>query len=163
LARRAWRWPRWKGWPGAARASRSIPAAGGALLIDESYNANPASMRGDAGATGANRPRRIAVLGAMKELGAHGPASTPRWPVRLREAGVDHAILVGPKWRLWPTNWGNRRHRAWQAIAFAHCENTHEAQACLLLRRGARRRDPRQGVEFGGSGPWSRAYCQGTG
>ena len=49
---------------------------GSGLLIDESYNANPASMRAalallgqaDVGARG----RRIAVLGDMLELGPRG-------------------------------------------------------------------------------------------
>ena len=66
--------------PAAGRGTR-IPlnvAGGTALLIDESYNANPASMRAaiallgqaDIGARG----RRIAVLGDMLELGPQGAA-----------------------------------------------------------------------------------------
>jgi len=60
------------------RGERLLVAAGGgeALLIDESYNANPASMVatlksfGEAKVTG----RRIAILGTMRELGEHGAA-----------------------------------------------------------------------------------------
>lgn len=51
---------------------------GEALLIDESYNANPASMRAALAALGAAEPgfrgRRIAVLGDMLELGPEGAA-----------------------------------------------------------------------------------------
>ena len=53
---------------------REIGVAGGSvLLIDESYNANPASMRSALAAMAtvprARFPRRIAVLGDMLELG----------------------------------------------------------------------------------------------
>jgi UDP-N-acetylmuramoyl-tripeptide--D-alanyl-D-alanine ligase len=58
---------------------REIAVPGGSiLLIDESYNANPASMRSALAAMAAvprtRYSRRIAVLGDMLELGEDGPA-----------------------------------------------------------------------------------------
>ncbi len=65
--------------PATGRGTRiTLTVPGGtALLIDESYNANPASMRAALAllgqATTGSRGRRIAVLGDMLELGAQGP------------------------------------------------------------------------------------------
>jgi UDP-N-acetylmuramoyl-tripeptide--D-alanyl-D-alanine ligase len=83
----------------AGRGARhTIAAEGGgtALLIDESYNANPASMRvtiAQLGATRANR--RIAVLGAMRELGDSSDRYHADLAAPLVEAGVAKVVLVG--------------------------------------------------------------------
>ncbi len=62
---------------GRAHLARRRPD-GAVTLIDESYNANPASMRAALKLLGAAEPgpngRRIAVIGDMLELGADGAA-----------------------------------------------------------------------------------------
>ena len=64
--------------PASGRGARSylIVPGGNTLLIDESYNANPASMRAAIALLGqapvGKRGRRIAVLGDMLELGPSG-------------------------------------------------------------------------------------------
>lgn len=84
------------GLPGRGERLR-IPVSGGeALLIDESYNANPLSMRATLRQLGREEARRrIAILGAMKELGAQGEALHAGLAEPLLEAGVDFALLVG--------------------------------------------------------------------
>jgi UDP-N-acetylmuramoyl-tripeptide--D-alanyl-D-alanine ligase len=47
---------------------------GGVTLLDESYNANGASVRAALAVLRTMPGRRIAVLGDMLELGSHGPA-----------------------------------------------------------------------------------------
>ena len=88
--------------PAKGRGVRErLPIAGGELLlIDESYNANPASV-GAALALLANaKPgkggRRIAVLGDMLELGAHGPALHAGLFEPMDAAGVDVLYAAGP-------------------------------------------------------------------
>lgn len=82
-------------------ARHRVAAAGGhALLIDESYNANPASMRATLAALGQTPAgRRIAVLGAMKELGDFGPAFHAMLAEPIIAAKLDHVVLVGDEMR----------------------------------------------------------------
>ena len=74
-----------------------LPAGGEALLIDESYNANPASMAATLRNFGEEKVsgRRIAVLGAMRELGTETDAFHAALAAPVEAARVDHAILVG--------------------------------------------------------------------
>ncbi len=70
---------------------------GEVLLIDESYNANPASMAATLKSLGAERDvsRRIAVLGPMRELGEHSDALHAGLAPVVLEAHVDRLILIG--------------------------------------------------------------------
>jgi UDP-N-acetylmuramoyl-tripeptide--D-alanyl-D-alanine ligase len=69
-------------------------------IIDESYNANPASMRAALLLLGAARPgaggRRIAVIGDMLELGADGAEMHAALAPVLRENHVDLLFGAGP-------------------------------------------------------------------
>ncbi len=87
----------------AGRGTRTeLPAPGGAvLLIDESYNANPASMRA-ALAVLATLPRdrfrrRIAVLGDMLELGRDSAALHAGLKEAVDAAGADLVFACGPQ------------------------------------------------------------------
>ncbi len=69
---------------------------GRVLLIDESYNANPASMAATIAQLGVEPARRkVAVLGAMRELGVGSDAYHAALAQHLIAAGVAKAILVG--------------------------------------------------------------------
>ena len=76
---------------------------GEAFLVDESYNANPASMRAalstlngiDTGAEG----RRIAVLGDMLELGSAAEAHHRDLAAAVCASGVDLVFTAGPLMR----------------------------------------------------------------
>lgn len=79
-----------------ARVRLALPGGGTAVLLDESYNANPASMAA-ALAVLKDTParRRIAVLGAMRELGDRSDALHAALADPIRSAGVAELALVG--------------------------------------------------------------------
>jgi len=83
-------------------------AGGEILLIDESYNANPASMQAALGllsnARVGKNGRRIAVLGDMLELGQFGPKLHAEIADHLESHKVDLVFAAGPLMKnLWDT------------------------------------------------------------
>jgi UDP-N-acetylmuramoyl-tripeptide--D-alanyl-D-alanine ligase len=70
---------------------------GEVLLIDESYNANPASMAATLKSLGVERDvkRRIAVLGPMRELGQRSEALHAGLTPWVLAAHVERLILIG--------------------------------------------------------------------
>jgi UDP-N-acetylmuramoyl-tripeptide--D-alanyl-D-alanine ligase len=80
---------RWRGEEG------ELP--GGGVLINDSYNANPVSMRAALAylAERAGERRRVAILGDMAELGRTGPAYHREVGEAARELGIDELLAVG--------------------------------------------------------------------
>ena len=77
-----------------------VPLPGGtALVIDESYNANPGSMRATLAALAHEPGRRVAVLGEMRELGSGSADYHAALAGPIDEAGLSHVILVGEAMR----------------------------------------------------------------
>ena len=86
--------------PGRGRRLRVTRGGGQAIVIDESYNANPASMTAAlivlGGIAPSGRGRRVALLGAMGELGSGADAEHAGLAPAVAAADVARAILVGP-------------------------------------------------------------------
>ena len=82
-----------------ARIEIALPG-GVFLLIDESYNANPTSMKAAFAVLGRTKlgqgGRRIAVLGDMLELGPGAPDMHAGLAAPLIEAGADLVFTCGP-------------------------------------------------------------------
>jgi UDP-N-acetylmuramoyl-tripeptide--D-alanyl-D-alanine ligase len=90
------------GLPGRGlRRTLHLPGGGTIAFIDESYNANPASMRAALAVLGATAPeqggRRIAVLGDMRELGPEASRLHAELAEPVLAAAVDLVFTVGPE------------------------------------------------------------------
>ncbi len=84
------------------------PLPGGGLLINDAYNANPASMRAalEHLVERAAGRRSVAVLGEMAELGDDGPRFHDEVGAAARELGVDVIVGVGELGRRYrPDEW----------------------------------------------------------
>ena len=122
------------GLKGRGERHRLTAPDGRYLLIDESYNANPASMAATLKALGEERDvdRRIAVLGPMRELGPTGAELHAALAPAVREAGIAHVILVGDEMEPLAEALGDT-----MAIERA----TDAEAATALLRKTVRARD----------------------
>ncbi|WNV09047.1 UDP-N-acetylmuramoylalanyl-D-glutamyl-2,6-diaminopimelate--D-alanyl-D-alanine ligase [Tardiphaga sp. 709] len=123
--------------PAAGRGVRHVLEVGGgeATLIDESYNANPASMAAAINVLGAAaigpKGRRIAVLGDMLELGADGAKLHAGLLDAVQSNGIDLVFCCGPLMRnLWDAlSTGKRGGYAGDAAAL-------ESQVLAAIRAG---------------------------
>ena len=97
--------------PKGRGAQLELAAPGGSItLIDESYNANPASMGAALALLGMSQPetggRRIAVIGDMLELGPDGPSLHAALAAACDDANVDIVYACGAN-----------MHHLWNALA----------------------------------------------
>jgi UDP-N-acetylmuramoyl-tripeptide--D-alanyl-D-alanine ligase len=106
-----------------ARSELELPG-GRALLIDESYNANPASMQAAIALLGqmdvAARGRRIAVLGDMLELGPRGAELHRALAEPVVAERVDLVFCCGPL-----------MHSLWEALPSERRGGYAETSAAL--------------------------------
>jgi UDP-N-acetylmuramoyl-tripeptide--D-alanyl-D-alanine ligase len=101
LARAAASLARFEGIAGRGRQTRIRVRGGTATLIDESYNASPASVRAALAVLGETTPagRRIAVLGDMRELGDAAADLHRALADSVLESGVELLFLCGESMR----------------------------------------------------------------
>ncbi|MBC7984450.1 MAG: UDP-N-acetylmuramoyl-tripeptide--D-alanyl-D-alanine ligase, partial [Candidatus Obscuribacterales bacterium] len=73
------------------------PAIHGAFLIDDSYNANPSSLRAGLDTLQSLGGRRWLVLGDMLELGTGADELHSQIGAYARETGIEHLWAIGPR------------------------------------------------------------------
>ena len=74
-----------------------IRRCGDILLINDAYNAAPASMEGALEVLAQAQGRKVAVLGDMLELGCEERRGHQRVGVAAAHLGIDVVIAVGPR------------------------------------------------------------------
>jgi UDP-N-acetylmuramoyl-tripeptide--D-alanyl-D-alanine ligase len=117
------------------RIALALPGGGEVLLIDESYNANPASMRAALALLGQSavgpRGRRIAVMGDMLELGPAGVELHRGLIEAVLGHNIDIVFCAGPLMRaLWDALPSERRG------GYAENAAALESQAIAAIRDG---------------------------
>jgi UDP-N-acetylmuramoyl-tripeptide--D-alanyl-D-alanine ligase len=88
---------RWRG--------EESPLPGGGLLINDSYNANPTSMRAALENLAEHSGRKVAVLGEMAELGPTAPEYHREVGELIRSLGIDSVLGVGELARDYGGEW----------------------------------------------------------
>jgi UDP-N-acetylmuramoyl-tripeptide--D-alanyl-D-alanine ligase len=84
---------------GRGRQHRLAVSGGAITLIDDSYNANPASVRAALDLLGSAMGRKLAVLGDMLELGDHAPRLHAELALAIAAADVDRVYTAGAAMR----------------------------------------------------------------
>ncbi len=84
-----------EGFGGVAGRLQRKQALHGAMLIDDTYNANPASMHAALEVLAQAEGRRIFVLGDMGELGADAPQFHREIGIAARELGIESMFALG--------------------------------------------------------------------
>ncbi|MEI6486310.1 MAG: UDP-N-acetylmuramoyl-tripeptide--D-alanyl-D-alanine ligase [Sphingomonadales bacterium] len=129
------------GLPGRGRRLRVAAGSGQAIIIDEAYNANPASMAASLAVlrdvTPERAGRRLALLGSMKELGALSDEFHAGLAPDIVGAGVSTVVLVGAEMKPLAAALSRRidvRHVADAAAAHAELAPLIAADDVLLVK-----------------------------
>jgi UDP-N-acetylmuramoyl-tripeptide--D-alanyl-D-alanine ligase len=88
---------RWRG--------EQSPLPGGGIVINDSYNANPTSMRAALENLAEHAGRKVAVLGEMAELGPTAPQYHREVGELVRSLGIDVVLGVGELARDYGGEW----------------------------------------------------------
>jgi UDP-N-acetylmuramoyl-tripeptide--D-alanyl-D-alanine ligase len=129
---------------GLSRASavagrlRRIELADGMTLIDDSYNANPASLAAAIASLGAQSAPRILVLGDMRELGVQAEALHREAGALAHAAGIERLLCTGELCRAAAEGFGaGAAHFATQE-ALIDTLRGELVHGCSVLIKGSR-------------------------
>ena len=113
-------------------------ARGGATLIDDTYNANPESMRAAIDVLARVPGRRVLIIGDMGELGARAAACHGEIGSHARAAGIDAVYALGDQSQHAVTTFGDGARHFTAIGALLAAAGTELAPGATLLVKGSR-------------------------
>lgn len=110
------------------------PLPNGAVLIDDSYNANPGSLAAAIDALAGGKDEGWLVLGDMRELGPDGQALHAQAGRRARDAGIKRLYTLGPLSAAASRAFGDggRHFQDHDTLAAALASDLHAGVRCLV-------------------------------
>jgi UDP-N-acetylmuramoyl-tripeptide--D-alanyl-D-alanine ligase len=123
--------------PVAGRGAR-LKTAEGALLIDDSYNANPDSVRAAIELLGGLEGERLLVLGDMGEVGERGPEFHREVGGYARERGISAMFVLGDATRETAAAFGPGAAHFTDVDALVRALRAHLSPNATVLVKGSR-------------------------
>jgi UDP-N-acetylmuramoyl-tripeptide--D-alanyl-D-alanine ligase len=111
---------------------------GASLVIDDSYNANPESMRAALRVLAEERARKVFVMGDMGELGPMSEALHAEIGAYAREAGVDALLAMGEASRTAVEAFGAGARHFDDIDALRRAAREEAAAGAAILVKGSR-------------------------
>ncbi|CAM2186588.1 D-alanyl-D-alanine-adding enzyme [Burkholderia latens] len=114
----------------------NVGSLAGATVVDDTYNANPDSMRAAIDVLAAQPAPRVLVIGDMGEVGDEGPAFHREIGAYARERGIDALFALGDASRDACTAYGDRARHFDDvgALVTALLAAGHDAHATVLVK-----------------------------
>ncbi|MGY6127158.1 UDP-N-acetylmuramoyl-tripeptide--D-alanyl-D-alanine ligase (plasmid) [Paraburkholderia strydomiana] len=110
----------------------------GATVIDDTYNANPDSMRAAIDVLASHASPRVLVMGDMGEVGDNGPEFHREIGAYAKERGIDALYAMGDASRDACTAYGVGAHHADIDTLVAQLQQAGFGAAATLLVKGSR-------------------------
>ncbi len=113
-------------------------AASGARVIDDSYNANPTSMRAGLELLAQQKGQRWAILGGMAELGADSDVLHEWCGVKAKELKIDRLLTLGKSGVYYAKGFGRDAEQFDSVDALLACVEKEADINTTMLVKGSR-------------------------
>ena len=113
-------------------------ASTGAIVIDDSYNANPESMKAALAVLALEHGRKVFVMGDMGELGGEAPAMHAEVGAFAKKSGIDALMALGDASRHAVQAFGRGAMHFDDVDALSRAAANESAHGATILVKGSR-------------------------